>query len=119
MYMTLRHVGLNWKQCDVMLHQIGSLSSETAHKHTEVFVFGDFQEFTDEHRGGKQSSEFWDYFPEIENQAKAYTLHRCSEKAANFTVNELAKFIDQKYYETTETTKQENSELIRSEASVR
>jgi hypothetical protein len=70
MYMTLRHVGLNWKECDVMLHQIDSLSSEMAQKHTEMFVFGDFQEFTDEHRGGKQSSEFWDYFPEIEDQAK-------------------------------------------------
>ncbi|CAF3636290.1 unnamed protein product, partial [Rotaria sordida] len=118
-YTTLRHVGLNWQQCDDILRPIGSLLSRTSQKHTEAFFSGDFQDFTSEHRGGKHTSAFFDDFPQIETEAKVYTLTRCSDKAANFSVNELAKFIDEKYYETTGTTKPKDSELIRSEASVR
>ncbi|CAF1537531.1 unnamed protein product [Rotaria sordida] len=102
-----------------MLRPIGSLLSRTSQKHTEAFFSGDFQDFTSEHRGGKHTSAFFDDFPQIETEAKVYTLTRCSDKAANFSVNELAKFIDEKYYETTGTTKPKDSELIRSEASVR
>ncbi|CAF4049009.1 unnamed protein product [Rotaria sp. Silwood1] len=118
-YTTLRHVGLNWQQCDDILRPMGSLLSETSQKHTEAFLFGDFKDFTSEHRGGKHTSAFFDDFPEIETEAKVYTLTRCSDKAANFSINDLARFIDEKYYETTGTTKPKDSELIRSEASVR
>jgi hypothetical protein len=117
--MSLRHFGLTHDVCDDFLRHIGSYKSRTSQKWSKIFVSGDFEEFTSEHRGGKHSSEFWDYFPEIEDQAKAYTLERCSQKAANFTSSDLANFIDQKYYETTDTIKEKDSELIRSEASVR
>ena len=42
----------------------------------------------------------------------------CSSKSADFNAAELAKFIDAKYYEPTQTTKV-NVELIRSEQSCR
>lgn len=81
------------------------MTAETAHKWSEVFISGDLDEFECENRGGKYSAEFYEFFPELEDAAKQYTLERCSEKSASFTVADLAKFIDEKFYETTNLVK--------------
>ena len=83
------------------------MSAETAHKWVEVFIYDDLDEFDCENRGGKDSAEFYDFFPEIENAPKQYTLERCSEKSASFTIIDLAEFIDEKFYETTNLVKDE------------
>ena len=51
-------------------------------------------------------------------EAKSFVADACTRKSADFTVSDLAKFIDNRYYETTETRKTEDP-LIRSEASCR
>jgi hypothetical protein len=68
-----------------------------------VFISGDLTEFQGENRGGRQIAEFFDYFPDLEDAARQYTLERCSQKSADFTVIDLANFIDKKYYDTTST----------------
>lgn len=83
------------------------MAAESAHKWAEVFISGDLDEFDCENRGGKHSAEFYDFFPELEEAAKQYTLEKCSEKAASFTADDLAKFIDLKFYETTNLIKGE------------
>jgi hypothetical protein len=64
-------------------------------------------EFQGENDGGRQVVQFYDYFPDVEDAARQYNLERCSQKSADFTVIDLANFIDQKYYETTNTPKRE------------
>jgi glucokinase len=72
-----------------------------------LFISGDLDEFQGENDGGRQTVEFYDYFPDVEDAARQYTLERCSQKSADFTVIDLANFIDQKDYETTNTPKRE------------
>ncbi|CAF3129728.1 unnamed protein product [Rotaria socialis] len=118
-YMTLRKFGVSWINCDNFLRQMGAFTVETSHKWTEVFISGDLDEFQGENHGGRYFSEFYDFFPELEDAAKQYTLERCSEKSASFTVVDLAKFIDKKFYETTNIIKDPESPLIRSLSSCR
>lgn len=119
LYMSLKRFGITWKDCDGFLRDIGSLKAQTAHKWSQIFVSGDFDEFQGENRGGKHNAEFYDYFPEIENDAKQFTLERCSQKSADFTAVDLANFIDAKYYEKTNLTKSADDVLIRSVSSCR
>ncbi|CAF4829218.1 unnamed protein product, partial [Rotaria magnacalcarata] len=46
--------------------------------------------------------------------AKQHVLERCSEKSASFTLDNLTKFIDKKFYETTNTIKEPDIPLIQS-----
>jgi hypothetical protein len=68
---------------------------------------GDLEEFEGENRGGKHIAEFFDYFPDIEDSAKQFTLDQCSRKSAVFTAIDLANFIDKEFYSTTKTVKGE------------
>lgn len=119
LYMSLKRVGVNWKDCDTFLHDIGSLKARTAHKWSEIFVSGDFDEFQGENRGGKHNAELYDYFPGIENAAKQFILKRGSQKSADFTAIDLANFINAKYYEMANLTKNADDVLIRSVSSCR
>ncbi|CAF2065639.1 unnamed protein product, partial [Rotaria magnacalcarata] len=114
LYMTLRKFSVSWRHSDIFLKEIGAMAAESAHKWAEVFISGDLDEFDCENRGGKHSVEFNDFFPELEEAAKQYTLEKCSEKAASFAADDLAKFIDLKFYETTNLIKEPGSPLIRS-----
>lgn len=82
-----------------------SVSGKTSHKWTNLFVNGDFEEFDSENRGGKHTSSFYDYFPELETEAKLFAHQHCAQKSAAFTAIDLAKFIDQKFGDMTNTTK--------------
>ncbi|CAF1601998.1 unnamed protein product, partial [Didymodactylos carnosus] len=64
-------------------------------------------------------SDFWDYFLDILDDAKAYAFERCTEKSASFTSMDLALEIDKMFYEQTGTVKQPGSPLIRSVPSCR
>jgi hypothetical protein len=119
LYMSLRRFGITWNDCDDFLRDIGSLKAQTAHKWFQTFVSGDLDEFQAENRGGKHNAEFYDYFPEIENEAKQFTLEKCSQKSADFTATDLANFVDAKYYEMTKLTKNPDDVLIRSVSSCR
>ncbi|CAF1270301.1 unnamed protein product, partial [Didymodactylos carnosus] len=119
LYMAMRHLGLKWNDCHNFMKEIGALTSQTAHKWTSIFIHGDFDEFCHENRGGKRKSEFYDSFPELEEQAKLFTLERCSRKSADFTANDLAKFVDDQFYLITQTVKDDGAPLVRSPASCR
>ena len=66
LYMTMRHFGVAWRDCDGFLKKIGALKNKTAYKRTRSFALGNFDQFCSEHRGGKHDSELYDYFPELE-----------------------------------------------------
>ncbi|CAF4346091.1 unnamed protein product [Didymodactylos carnosus] len=118
LYSLMRHLRVPWRETDDLLTSIGALQRRTAHKWTKAFLSGDLDASTEEKRGGKHSDSFYDTFPEIEMEARTFTVDRCSRKNASFTSAELAKFVDVKYYEVT-GEKKEGDELIRSERSCR
>ena len=80
-----------------------------------MFIRGDYEEFSNDLRGGKRIDSFYDTFPEIEVDAKAFVVHACSQKSAEFKAADLAQFINTKYYELTGIKKQTGDDLIRSE----
>ncbi|CAF1537526.1 unnamed protein product, partial [Rotaria sp. Silwood1] len=118
LYIILRFLGHQWRNIDDIFRQIGAYRCETAHKWAEIFLSGDFETFIDDDRGGKTSDSFYDTFPELEVEAKSFVADACGRKSADFTVSDLAKFIDNRYYEITQTSKTED-QLIRSETSCR
>ncbi|CAF3159565.1 unnamed protein product, partial [Rotaria sp. Silwood2] len=46
-------------------------------------------------------------------EAKLFAIERCRNKSADFTAWDLANFVDQKYYEITNTTKDRKANFVR------
>lgn len=119
LYMSLRFFDIKWEDVDEFLKNIGFMTAETSHKWATVFVKGDYEEFSNDLRGGKQSDSFYDTFPEIEADARSFVVQACSQKSGDFKAADLAQFIDETYYELTGIKKQSGDDLIRSERSCR
>ncbi|CAF4459093.1 unnamed protein product, partial [Rotaria magnacalcarata] len=64
-----------------------------------TFLNKDFDEFTIDERGGKRGDSFWDCYPDLELEEKQFVYQECSKIEATFTVETLARFIDQRFYE--------------------
>ncbi|CAF4639335.1 unnamed protein product [Rotaria sp. Silwood2] len=79
---------------DEYLKRIGFMTAQTSHKLAAVFINGDYEEFSSDLRGGKHIDSFYDMFPEIETDAKAFVVEACSRKSADLKVSDLAQFID-------------------------
>jgi len=118
LYMILRHLGHPWRLVNELLPKIGAYRCQAAHKWSEIFISDDLEAFSREGRGGKHSESFYDAFPELEIEARAFAVDGCSGKSADFSASHLAQFIDRRYYEVTQTIKI-NDQLIRSEKSCR
>ena len=119
LYMSLRFFNIKWEDVDEYLKSIGFMTAETSHKWATVFMKGDYEEFSNDLRGGKQTDSFYDMFPDIESDAKAFVVQACSQKSGEFKSLDLAQFIDEKYYELMGIKKQIDDDLIRSERSCR
>jgi hypothetical protein len=118
-YMSLRYFNIKWEDVDEFLKNIGLMTAQTSHKWATLFVKGDYEEFSNDLRGGKQTDSFYDTFPEIEADAKAFVVEGCSKKSGEFKALDLAQFIDKKYYELTGIKKQLRDDLMRSKRSCR
>ena len=117
-YMVLRHFDNTWRDIDVLLHNIGGNQCKIALKWAETFLIGDFDAFEDDRRGDNHSDGFYDLFPELEIEAKAFVIESCSEKSAAFSAVDLAKYLDKRFYELIQTSKI-NDTLVRSSESCR
>ena len=114
LYMSLRHCKITWLDCDLFMKEIGALSSQTCQKRTDIFILGDFDQFCAYNRGGKRIKDFYEESPELELEAKLFGIESCRNKSADSTAWDLANFVDQKYYEITNTTKDKNADYVRS-----
>ena len=108
-------MGHSWRSTDSFLTDIGTYRYQTAHKQANIFVSGDMQAFLNDGRGGKYT-DFYDVFPELEMEGRAFAIGACSQRAATFTASDLAHFIDTRFYELTQTIKT-NNQLVQSEKS--
>ena len=49
-----------------------------------MLIKGDYEEFSNDLRGGKQIDSFYDTFPEIEADAKSFVVQACVQKSEEF-----------------------------------
>ena len=119
MFVTLQYLNVTWRDSDNFLKDIEGLCYETTRKWARVFKIGDFEEFCVENRGGKRIVQFYDVFPDIELNAKAYAIIRSSKKTADFTVKDLAIYIDDQFHTINNIAKVNTDCLVRSVASCR
>ncbi|CAF1431798.1 unnamed protein product [Didymodactylos carnosus] len=117
LYMSLRFFKIKREHVDEYLKSISFMTAETSDKWATVFIKGDYEEFSNDLRGGKQIDSFCVTFPKIEADAKAFVVQACSQKSGEFKALDLAQFIDENYYELTGIKKQNGDDLIRSERS--
>ncbi|CAF3149412.1 unnamed protein product, partial [Rotaria sp. Silwood2] len=116
LYMLMRKLGHSWRSTDQILDSIGAYRCQAANKWADMFLMGDFEIFAHDGRGGKHSDSFYDVFPELESVGRAFVVDACSRKEADFTATDLAKFIDTKYYELTQTVKNDDKSIRSYEA---
>ena len=116
--LALRYFGAPFEQTNTFLKDIGGLTAQVAHKWASVFVYGGFDEYCVDGRGGKRGDAFYDIYPEIESEAKTFVEIQCQQKSASFTTVDLAHFIDERYYEITGLAKTV-PDLVRSIGSCR
>ena len=83
LYMSLRYFNIKWEDVDEYLKSIGFMTAQTSHKWATVFIKGDYEEFSNDLRGGKQTDSFYDTFPEIEVDAKTFVVQACSQSQEN------------------------------------
>ena len=76
----------------VVLTDIGAYWCQAAHKQANIFVSGDMQAFLDDGRGEKYTDFFYDVFPELEMEVKAFVVEACSQRATILTASNLAHF---------------------------
>ncbi|CAF4056071.1 unnamed protein product, partial [Rotaria sp. Silwood1] len=55
LYMSLRFFDIKWEDVNEFLKNIGFMTVETFHKWVTIFIKGDYQEFSNDLRGGKQT----------------------------------------------------------------
>jgi hypothetical protein len=63
-----------------------------------IYVTEELQEFCFDERGGKQTSVFYDIYPELEIHVRNFAVEGASKKDASFTLQELAEYVDVQYY---------------------
>ncbi|CAF0961584.1 unnamed protein product, partial [Didymodactylos carnosus] len=81
------------------LTKIGDYRVPTCHRQTDRLINYGFERFVSSARGGKRGDSFWNIYSDIEAEAREFAVQECMRKAASFTVEELADFIDKKYRE--------------------
>ena len=101
-YLTLRHFNITCRDTDAYLKNMGCFSRETAHSWSDTFLNENFDEFISDKGGGRRDDSFYDIYPELEEEARAFVVIQCNEKAASFTAYELTQFIDKRYCEINE-----------------
>ena len=117
-YMVLRHFNLSWRDTEEFLKNIGAMSIVSCHKWSKVFLDEDLDAFVEDGRGGRRGSVFWDCYPELEISAREFSIGACSRKASSFTVQELAEFVTNEFYELYDFKKVDDTS-IRSVQSLR
>ena len=89
-YLILRHLNTSYQETCTFLRHIDALSGPTVHKWCNLFLNGRFDEFVADGRGGKRDDSFYDIYPELEVEARAFSVLQCQQKTASFTAYDLA-----------------------------
>jgi len=78
LYMTVRHFGLSWRTINEFLVMIGVHRCKATYKSVDAFIFGDFETFIEEGRGGKHFDSFYHVYPKLQIEARSFAAEGCS-----------------------------------------
>ena len=65
LYMSLRYFNIRWENVDEFLKNIDFMTAKASHKWATVFIKGDYEAFSNDLRGGKQTIPFMTHFPKL------------------------------------------------------
>ena len=117
MYLVLRFYNIDYKTTSECMNTIGCTSIYTADTWASAVIDEDDPcIILRDKRGGYKKQPFYIIFPDLELEAKAYAIDKSSQKNAQFSVLNLANFINERYQEET-GIQLESGMLIRSESS--
>ena len=120
-YLIIRLCGIKFQSTREILEKLNLMSIN----HCQSWLNSAFEEddmtvVLKDERGNYKRIDFYETYPELEKEAKLFALEHATQKKCTFTVNELAKFINKRFFELYgDSFKEDFGELIRSEESCR
>ena len=84
---------------------------------TNIWEEDDFCVILQDNRGKYKRTQFYDVYPQLEIETKAFVHEKCKGKKCSFNVRELANFINDRFIEYYSPHSSNPLELIRSESS--
>ena len=122
-YLIVRLCGVKFEETRIILTQLNLLTIQTCHEWVlTVIEEDDLCCLLKDDRGKYKRDTFYDIYPELEIDAKAFALHNGCKKECRFVVKDLAYFVDERFYELYGDLfekKSDDDRLIRSEESCR
>ncbi|RMZ94288.1 hypothetical protein BpHYR1_019663, partial [Brachionus plicatilis] len=118
-YSVLRQFNISFGEIDLFLSQLSLLTSNSCSQQLVNFKNKKITDLLVDCRGGKRKPCIFDYYPELEIEAKIYVDQQATKKECDFNLKDMAIFINDKYLELigeikTCETKETNHNLIRS-----
>ncbi len=113
-FAVLRKFNVARKSIDNFLDEIDCFTGETCLFWFEKYMRNDYSGMETDGRRQKHGSALYTQYPDIERLARVFAFERCSAKAANFNVQELASFITTEYLKLSNDESLSPNELIRS-----
>ncbi|CAF1653846.1 unnamed protein product [Didymodactylos carnosus] len=98
-------LGIPYNVVDGFMSSVGAFAARTSYKWSKIFVKDNFDMLVADRHGGKRSDYFWDQYPDIQEEAYAFAVQACGRKAASFSAEKLARFINDRYCEITKCSK--------------
>lgn len=121
-YLVLSKSSFKYSEKKDIMNKLNLLSIQRCETWIESMREDSLLCITNELRGSYKRNIFYDLYPDLEQEAKAYALNNMSKKQSNFTVKELANFVNERYnelYKTSNNSQTDANDLIRSEESIR
>jgi hypothetical protein len=124
-YILLRFAGISYCQTELILSELNLLSIKKCHEWSETIKDeDDICVILRDKRGNYKRNKFYEEFPELELEAKAFALEGACRKSCSFKIREIALFVNQRFKELYQDIACQldstfNDKLIRSEDSIR
>jgi len=91
---------VKYEKTKEILDMLNLMNIKTCHSWVKsMFDEDDLCIILKDERGKYKRKRFYDCYPELEQEAKAFSLKHATQKKSTFTVDELAKFIDKRFRE--------------------
>jgi hypothetical protein len=121
-YLLMRIVGVKYEECRNLMKVLPLLTIQTCHEWLNTIKDeDDISVILRDKRGSHKHIEFYDDYPELEREVKAYVMSEMSKNTCEFDAKKLAKFVDTRfrdiYKEESADFGLDSNKLIRSESS--
>lgn len=99
-YLLLRLVRVQFESCRSIMESLNLLTINTSHSWILTIIDeDDLSVILRDLRGSHKHITFYENYPQLELEAKSFALTQASLKKCSFIVEDLAKFVDQRFRE--------------------